>query len=169
MNDSPNKPEKAVPAVWRRESVTRNPYHFNAFRVAGVPVDLTERSWVAELIGQRRHLMAASPGVHAINGVPVSESDVNQAELILGDPRRRLIEELLTQAPAPADPRPLLDLDARLEEAMRPPSGESGIPGPNLLVLGRKVCSIWLHDHAPHTAFGANELLPVRPWGGRAV
>jgi len=124
---------------------------------------------VAELISQKRHYMSASPGVHAIRSVPVSESDVNQAELVLGDPRRRLIEEMLTHAPVRASSGLLLDLDSRLAEAMRHPTGQSGIPVPNILVLGRKVCSIWLHDHAPHTAFGTAEVLPIRPWGGRTL
>ncbi len=169
MNTEHPNAEVAIPSIWRRGPVTRNPYHFNAFRIAGVPVDLTERSWVTELISQKRQFMAASPGSHVIEDTTVSESDVNQAELVLSDPRRRFLEELLTHSQPRTALQPLQSLDAMLAEAVREPADKSDAPSPNILVLGRIVCSIWLHQHPPDTAFGSAETCPICPWGGRAI
>ena len=169
MNTEQPNAEVAIPSLWRRGPITRNPYHFNAFRVTGVPVDLTERSWVTELISQKRQFMTAAPGSHVIEDAAVSESDVNQAELVLSDPRRRLLEELLTHSPPMTTMQPLRSLDGLLAKAIREPIDESGATNPNILVLGRIVCSMWLHENPLDTAFGSAETCPICPWGGRAI
>lgn len=81
--------------LWRRGPLQRNPYRQTAFRLARVPREVTDRSMVVELVAQTRQVSELDPQAHLVDGHPVSASDLNQAELVLLAPSRRVLEELL--------------------------------------------------------------------------
>lgn len=81
--------------LWRRGPLNRNPYRYTAFRLARVPREVTDRGMVVELVAQVRQVSEMDPESHRVDGRPVAASDVNQAELTLLDPQKRVLEELL--------------------------------------------------------------------------
>lgn len=84
--------------IWRRGSLTKNPYKRTAFRVARVPRDVVRHRTIVQLIGQTKRIVSADTQAHTIGGEPVSEAELNAAEQILLDPRQRIVEELLEHA-----------------------------------------------------------------------
>jgi len=154
--------------IWRRGPLSKNPYHHTAFRVVRVPREATDRALVVELVGQIRQLVEADPEAHQINGQKVSENDLNQAELTLLDPRRRLIEELLEHpAETPRNKR-LEDLSQQLVAQL------AGEEGQSLAWTNRQSLADWVAEFCRRylaqvppvdPTFGAAELDLVPPWG----
>jgi putative regulator of septum formation len=77
-----------------REISTPQLYRRNAFRITGLPTDADRRT-----VRQRRQrittLLEVGADVDLGHGLPVDPQEVAQAfDLILGDPRRRLVDEL---------------------------------------------------------------------------
>lgn len=154
--------------IWRRGPLGRNPYHYTAFRVTRVPREAADRALVVELVGQIRQFVEADPDAHRINGQKVSENDLNQAELILLDPQRRLVEELLEH---PAE----VPGNDRIEDLIRQVVAHLGTQeGQTLAWTNRQALAAWLKEFcrrylaqapAADPTFGAAELDLVPPWG----
>lgn len=85
-------------SVWRRGSLTENPYVRNAFRVARLEREVVRRLSVAQRIGEARDVVEREAQAHAIAGKPVTQEEINKAESILHSPERRILEELLVHA-----------------------------------------------------------------------
>ena len=81
--------------VWRRSSLSKNPYRRTAFRVARVPREVVRHRTIVELIGRTKRIVHTMPQEHTIDGKPVTLMEVNAAEQILLDPKQRILEELL--------------------------------------------------------------------------
>jgi hypothetical protein len=82
--------------VWRRGSLSRNPYERTAFRVARVPREVVRRRTVIQMITQTKRIAERDPKSCAIHGQPVTLEEINGAEQILLSPPQRILEELLT-------------------------------------------------------------------------
>lgn len=81
--------------LWRRGTLSRNPYARTAFRVARVPREVAKHRAVVLLIGQTKRIVSADPRAHALGGEPVTLAELNAAAQILLDPVQRIREELL--------------------------------------------------------------------------
>ncbi|RKT55172.1 hypothetical protein [Saccharothrix australiensis] len=80
--------------AWLADVATPQLYRRNAFRITGLPTDADRR-----VVRQRRQkvntMLELGVAVDLGHDLPVEPSDVARAfELILGDPRRRLVDEL---------------------------------------------------------------------------
>jgi hypothetical protein len=84
--------------IWRRGSLTENPYYRTAFQVARVPPEVVQHRTLVSMIGQTRRLIHGDPRAHVIQGEPVTDAAVNVAEGVLLDARQRIVEELLEHA-----------------------------------------------------------------------
>ena len=82
-------------SLWRRGSLTTNPYLRTAFRVIKAPREATRTVTLAQLAGQAKHIAASNPQARSILGEPVTLEEINKAESIILDPQRRILEELL--------------------------------------------------------------------------
>jgi len=111
--------------VWRRGSLTTNPYRRTAFRVARVPRETVRHAAVIQLIGQTRRVVRADSRVHQIDGNPVTEAEINVAEQILTDPKQRMAEELLHHT---AETLPLKNIKKLVREATELLSEKNSIP-----------------------------------------
>jgi len=154
--------------VWRRGPLSRNPYYHTAFRLARVPRETTDRTLIVELVSQTRQLAEAVPDAHSIRGKPVADSEINRAELVLLDPRQRILEELLEHPESLPAASPWEALGREALEMM-----EAGGSTP-LKLTNPKPFARWISQCygrslcAPADAgllFGAAELELPPPWG----
>ncbi len=81
--------------IWRRGSLSKNPYYRTAFCVARVSCETTRHRTIVQLIGQTRRIVNTNLQAHMIKAEPVSDAEINTAEQILLDPKQRIVEELL--------------------------------------------------------------------------
>ena len=159
-------------SIWRRGPLDKNPYYRTAFRVARVPRDTLDRAMIVELVSQTRQLAEFSPEAVAIQGQPVSENELNQAEITLLDPKRRILEELLEH------PVKLLgsDLHAPLnQDAKRLMAVEEAS---HLAPTNSQVFVSWILEEcfpagcsssSTGCSFGGAELNLPPPWGGGGI
>lgn len=154
--------------LWRQGPLNRNPYRATAFRLTRVPREVVDRSMVVELVGQTRQTSHADPSAHTVDGHPVSESDLNQAELVVLDPQRRLLEELLEH---PLDGVGADRFSDLAREAARLMAGDPTAP---LGWTGGKALAEWTTEFGcrflaqaepSDPTFGSAELDLVPPWG----
>lgn len=115
---------------WCRTPVNQNPYRASAFRIAGVPREVTRRRTVAQLIAQTRQIVRTDPSAHLVEGVPVTEAEVNAAEAVLLDPERRIVEELLAHAAERLPMERLRELTAELRGQLSQSPTTSGVLAP---------------------------------------
>ena len=156
--------------VWRRGSLTTNPYVRTAFRVARVPRETTRHKTIVQLVGQTRRIVRVDPQAHAILGEPVTDAEINAAEQVLLDPKRRIMEELLHHAAE----KPPLDRvrkqAAQAAEAMASEDSED-LPITNLSALeswARRIVTDLVEASPPtDPSFGALELELLPPYGRR--
>lgn len=144
---------------WRRGTATSNPYHRTAFRIAGVAREVTSRRTLAKQLQQLKYGLQRDPDALTIQGVAVTETDLNLAERILLDPGSRQVEALLYHATE----NPTHELQTVAREAVRrlsPP------PGPYALTDVRWLLG-WLagQPDEPALALGALELTIPPPFG----
>ncbi len=107
--------------VWRRGSLLENPYYRTAFQVARVPPEVEKHATLVKLVGMTRRLIQSDPQAHAIQGRPVTEAELNEADHVLGDVRRRIAEELLEH---PTEQMSLETIQGRIEEVAAVLAGE---------------------------------------------
>jgi hypothetical protein len=108
------------PSPWKKTSLTRNPYYRTAFRVARVPREIKRHHTVSMLISQTKQVVKTDPRAHSIQGQPVTEAELTEAEKILMDARARILEELIEH---PAERLPLdhlKSLEAELRASIQP-------------------------------------------------
>ena len=154
--------------VWRRQTLSDNPYQRTAFRIARVSPESVRHRDVLQRISQMRKVLRAVPGSHIINGEAVTEAELASAERILSDPKQRILEELLEhpfESPAGDAVRKLAD-QVRLTMA----GAETGaLPVVNLGPL-TSWATVWLRQMVERQpladpSFGALELEPIPPFG----
>lgn len=153
--------------LWRRGSLTRNPYHRTAFAVAQVPREVVRHSILVKLLGQTRRIVNADPQAHTIQGEPVTGAEINAAEQILLDPRQRIVEELLVHATEKPPLEQVRQLAREVAEAMS--VGSEAVPVTNIAAfegLAQYLVARFLAG-APSAelSFGALELDLVPPFG----
>jgi hypothetical protein len=135
--------------------------------LARVPGDVTDPTLVAEIISQTRELMEADPSAHKVMGETVRASDVNQAELILLDPVKRSLEELIEPA-APSDNLDAIsELQREASAMLEPEPGEIRLTNPALFArwFGQVWAEARLDESISDGALGVSELEIVAPWG----
>lgn len=151
---------------WRPRPVTENTYYRTAFRVARVRRDMVERATIAQRIGQTRNLVQ-DPQAHTISGIPVNQSEINEAEKVLLSPGLRVLEELLEHAPE----EPPLEEVKKLADQVRQsaPVNEDPLTVANLEGLLPWVRELAMRqvEHSPplDPLFGAAELGLTPPFG----
>lgn len=154
--------------IWRRGSLTQNPYYRTLFRITRVPREITRHRTIVTLIGQTRQLVNADPLSHQINGSPVTDAEINAADPALTDPKRRIIEELLEHAAEEPPLGQVRKLAKEVAEAMAvDPSEKLTINDLSALEgLARSLIRQFL-EQAPQSSpsFGALELEIVPPFG----
>lgn len=106
---------RSLASPWKRYRVTRNPYYRTAFRVARLPREITRHRTVSTMISQTRQVIKTDPQAHTIQGQPVQEFELTEAEKILMDARTRILEELIEH---PAERLPLNHLKSLEAEIM---------------------------------------------------
>jgi hypothetical protein len=146
--------EKHMPSIWKRASVTINPYRVTAFKALGVLMN-TEVLAPAEIdaiAGQQKAGIGDNLGVYRFGEEFLEEKHITQALEILLNPTRRILEELLEHQPEafPAD-----DLERFKQRLQRPPWPDSPPEVENFSFLLRVV-----QDLARQFA---SELPPVYP------
>ncbi len=154
--------------IWRRESLSKNPYWRTAFLVTRVPREEVRRRAVVHTIGDTRRIVGADPLAHVIDDKPVTIEEINTAERILLDPRLRILEELIEHT---AEVPPLEEVRQLAREADAALSAQATEPLPvsNLEDL-RAWAEVLVRDFlqsvpGPDPAFGALELGLVPPFG----
>jgi len=155
-------------SVWRRGSLTENPYVENAFRVARVSPEVVRRHTLVQLIGQARMIVSTDARAHSIRGQAVTSEDINRAESILLAPQERILEELLVHA---TERLPLQRARQLMQEASAVLVREAAAPAQvrDLQVLRTWVADLvgqYLDGVKPSDAgFGALEMDLVPPFG----
>ncbi|MCD4786501.1 MAG: hypothetical protein K8T10_21960 [Candidatus Eremiobacteraeota bacterium] len=156
--------------IWRRGILMRNPYIRTAFRVARVPREALRRTTIIQLISETRRIIQASPEAHTIMGEPVTGAENNQAEKILLDPRKRILEELLHHAGEAVPLEQVRKLAGRIVSEMTVEEAEE-LPVTNLRGLeswARKIVEKFLEDNpGPDPSFGSLETGIIPPFGTR--
>jgi hypothetical protein len=154
--------------VWRRGSLLHNPYLRNAFRVARVPRETTQRRTVVQVIAQTKRVVSTSGQAHAIAGVPVSSAELISAATILERGPERIAEELLHHSTERASHA---RLRALADEAGRALAGDgedfwSPTALPCLRPWLKELAGRYL-DQVPglDPSFGAQELALISPLG----
>ncbi len=154
--------------IWRRGSLSRNPYRRTAFRVARVPREVVRHRTIVELIGRTKRIVNTKPQEHTIDGKSVTLTEVNMAEQILLDPKQRILEELLEHS---LEKPPLARVRKLAQEAALAMEIETveQLPVTNLIAL-----QVWASDLVqkflgdapdPDPSFGALELDIIPPFG----
>jgi hypothetical protein len=153
--------------LWRRKSMRRNPYYETAFRLARVPGDMTDPALVVETISQTRELMEADPAAHKVMGDAVKASDVNQAELILLDPVKRSLEELIEPAILSDNPDAVSELQREAAALLEPEAGMARLTNPALFArwFGQVWAEARLAESVSEGGLGVSELEIAAPWG----
>jgi hypothetical protein len=153
--------------LWRRGSLRRNPYYETAFRLARVPSEVTDPALVAEIISQTRQLMEADPAAHKVLGETVGASAVNQAELILLDPVKRSLEEIIEPAEPSGDPDTMSGLQREAAALLEPKPGPVRLTNPALFArwFGQVWAEARLGESVSDGALGVSELEIIAPWG----
>lgn len=103
---------------WRRGPVTTNPYARTAFRVAGVSRDVVRHRSLVQRLAETRNVIHSDPAAHVIGCRPVTPEEINAAEEVLLDPKRRVTEELFHHAREELAVAPLRELIRRCEETV---------------------------------------------------
>ena len=154
--------------IWRRESLSKNPYRRTAFLVTRVPREEVRHRAVVRTIGDTRRIVVADPLAHVIDDKSVTVEEINAAEQILLDPKLRILEELIEQ---PAETPPLEEVRRLALEANAALAAQSGeqLPITNLEDL-RAWSEVLVRDflHSAPSAdpsFGALELTLIPPFG----
>ncbi len=154
--------------VWRRGSLTENPYYRTAFRVGRVPRDVVRHRTVVQLLGQTRRIVAADPQAHTVHSEPVTDAMLNAAEQVLLDPKQRIVEELLEHAPEEPPLERVRQLAQQAAALLAADDDGPPVPG-NLEVLrpwaGALVEQFLEAVPGPDPSFGALELDLVPPFG----
>src|SRR5262245_28063331 len=158
--------------IWRRGLLTQNPYYRTPFRIARMPREITRHRTIVKLISDTRQLVNRDRQSHQINGSPVTDAEINDAEPALTDPKRRIIEELLEHAAEEPPLAPVRKLAREVAEAMVIDSSKSSSEAWMIDDLGalRGLALSMIRrfleqapQHAP--SFGAPELEIVPPFG----
>jgi hypothetical protein len=154
--------------IWRRESLSKNPYWRTAFLVTRVPREEVRRRTIVRTIGDTRRIVAADPLAHVIGDKPVTIEEINAAEQILLNPKQRILEELLEHT---SEKLPLEDVRQLAREAGAALSAQSmeQLPVTNLEGL-RAWAEVLVREFlqsvpGPDPSFGALELGLVPPFG----
>jgi hypothetical protein len=155
--------------LWRRGSLTSNPYYRTAFRVARVPKAVVSRRTMVQLIRQTQQVIARDPQAHTIGGRPVTEAELTAAQQVLLSPPRRVLEELLEHSEERLPLERVRQLAAEAAQAMAAAAGDEPLRVANLKAL-RPWARRWLNQFVENAAgadpaFGALELTPVPPFG----
>ena len=139
--------------------LARNPYHYNAFRVARVSREVVRSALVAQIVHETQQEVDA--GVHSIGGTPVTAEELNDAQQLLGTASGRLTAELLEHA---NERLPLDGLRELLREAAAQAPEAADLPRPDVWALEciRRFLS---EIERPDACFGATELEIVPPFG----
>jgi hypothetical protein len=155
-------------SVWRRGSLSKNPYRRTAFRVARVPREVARHRTIVELIGRTKRIVHTMPQEHVIDGKQVTLTEVNTAEQILLDPKQRILEELLEHAIEKPPLERVRKLAAEAAHAMSIEKTEQ-LPITNLTALqawaGDLVQKFLEDAPGPDPSFGALELDIIPPFG----
>lgn len=159
--------------LWRRSPIDTNPYRRTAFRVARLPREMMDRSAVVESVAQVRQLQELDPEAHRLDGTVVGASLLNEAELILLDPRKRLLEEFLEHPDETAGNRAghegvIRSLCAEGLALLEVPGGSSGTWSNWVTVNAwiREVARSHLSESfGSEISLGAAELELASPWG----
>jgi hypothetical protein len=154
--------------VWRRGSVTENPYTRTPFRVAIMTKEVTRRATIVQYIEGARAVVNADPEAHKVGGKAVTLEEINQAEAILLSPEKRILEDLLSHAPEVLPLERVRQLAKKVEEAIVLDTQAAGA-SPD-----RETLETLLHDlitryldstNPAEPWFGALETAPVPPFG----
>ena len=154
--------------IWRRTSLTENPYYRTAFRLARVPREVVRHKLIVQIIGQTRRTVCADPQAHVVAGEPVTEAMINAAEAILLDPQKRIAEELLEHAAEKPALEPVRKLLAEVDAALAGDEADT-LPVVNLDALRPWTTSLVRQflstQSVPDPSFGARELELIPPFG----
>lgn len=154
--------------VWRRGSLSDNPYRRTAFAVARVPRETSRRRSLAQLIAQTRNVIRADPHAHVLDGRPVTLEQLNAAEKTLLDPQQRMVEELLHHATERPHLEHLRKLLQRCQQALesQPTSDERAVDLRKLEGCLEHMLHLYLDAvPSPDASFGALELCLSPPFG----
>lgn len=154
--------------IWRRGPLNRNPYYRTAFRVAGVSRETVRHRTIVQRISQTRRVVRTDPQQHTVNNEPVTDAEINAAEQILLDPKKRILEELIHHAAE----KPPIDRLRRLAQEVAKlmgggEEGESAFTNPEWLRCWAQSLVQQFLDEAPgpDPSLGAPELEIVPPVG----
>ncbi len=160
------------PTPWKKvKLVTRNPYHRSAFRMVMMPTEIIRHKTVSNYISQARDLVKTNPGVHAIQGEPVSLADLVDAEKVLQEQphQARILEELIEHPTESLALDHLKNLERELLESIQPRQELSELP------MQLEFLRLWLPELVeqilddigrPDPLFGGLELELRHPFGG---
>ncbi len=112
--------------IWKKSSLTTNPYRETAFQALGITRDVVSRAEIGRQIEERRQAIKNVPGYFLLNSRPLTQTDITNAREILFNPTRRILEELLEHKPE----HPQVEEIERLRERLPKPDWPQEIPMP---------------------------------------
>jgi len=154
--------------IWNIESITINPYHKTAFKIARVSREIENHRAMVQLIGQTKRIIKHDPKSHQVNNQPVNESQINKAESILLNPKKRIIEELLFHA---TESQPINHVTKSYSDIKKllNINKDSNFLLQNTQFLksfGKYFATRFVEEkQLPHLSFGALEMRIVPPFG----
>lgn len=155
--------------IWRHGNITNNPYQRTAFRVTRVPREVTRRRTIAHLIMQTKRMVKADPRSHIVEGKPVTLAEINKAEAVVLDVRKRILEEMMAHG---REIPPLQRLEELTRKALdmiqyeRKAESKDLVNHKALRVVLQDLIQLYLNDvQAPEPCFGALELTLFPPFG----
>jgi hypothetical protein len=88
-------------SIWKRASVTINPYRVTAFKALGLLMntEVLSPADIDGIAGQQKNTIRDNPGIYKFGEEFLEEKHITQALEILLDPTRRILEELLEHQP----------------------------------------------------------------------
>lgn len=114
--------------IWRDgRDLETNPYHETAFKAAGVTRDASPEDIERSIQGRLKIIKRMGLGYLVLKNRSLDNTDIARArQILLGNPTRRILEELLEHQSEPLPVERLVALQTRLEQLI------SGEPPPGL-------------------------------------
>jgi hypothetical protein len=85
--------------IWKKGTITTNPYRETAFQALGISTGVVSRAELGRKLEERRQAVRNVPGHFRLGSRPLTQTDITNAREILFDPTRRILEELLEHRP----------------------------------------------------------------------
>jgi hypothetical protein len=120
-----------VANIWRKGSLTTNPYHETAFQVLGITRDVISLAEIAQRVEERRQAVESMPSFYTLGERDLAPTDISSARQILFDPTRRILEELLEHKAECLQ----VDEIERLQNRLPMPDWPEEVPAPRHLAF----------------------------------